>query len=91
MILKEHDALITCMEFSYEGDCFVSGEMDSYINMWWLVNCAEGTVDAIKVTIWKDSVEKVLFSPIASWANPKNHFQVGQIILCYTYIYHSQN
>ena len=46
-ILKEHDALITCLEFSYEGDCFVS---DIYIaiNMWWLVNCA---VDAIKVTM----------------------------------------
>ena len=64
-VLKQHEALITSMAFSSEGDRFVSGDMDGCITMWKLAMQTQERVDIIKVPMQAhgDSAEQVLFSP----------------------------
>ena len=63
-IIKEHQALINCIQFSSEGDCFVSGDMEGFIIMW-KVAYNEDQVELIKVPMQRheDDVEQVIFSP----------------------------
>lgn len=61
-VITEHQALITFVEFSHEGDCFVSGDMDGFIAMWKLT---DNQMEVRKVPMQRhnESVEQVIFSP----------------------------
>ena len=64
-ILKEHQHLITCLEFSPNSSCLVSADMKGFINMWLLTFDGKEDLELCKVNMQhhRDSIEQVLFSP----------------------------
>lgn len=63
-VVKDHEDLITYLEFSPDGNRFVSADSEGYINMWLLAYDA-GELQEHKVSMekHKDSIEQILFSP----------------------------
>lgn len=61
-VTKEHEALITHLEFSHQGDCFISADMEGSVTMWQLVNYTDNQIEVGKV-LKEESVEQVIFSP----------------------------
>ena len=64
-ILKEHEHLITCLEFSPNSNCLVSADMEGFIKMWLLSYDGHEELEIYKVNLQshKDNVEQVLYSP----------------------------
>ena len=64
-ILKGHQHLITCLEFSPNSSCLVSADMEGFINMWLLTFDGKEDLELHEVNMQhhRDSIEQVLFSP----------------------------
>lgn len=64
-VLKEHQHLITCLEFSPSSNCLVSADMEGFIKMWFLSYNEHKELEIQKVNLQshKDNVEQVLYSP----------------------------
>ena len=61
--LDSHESLITFIEFSPSGSCFVSADMDGVVMMWKLSNRREDfRANRITLTSHTDSVEQLCFS-----------------------------
>lgn len=65
-ILREHQHLITCLDFSPNSNYLVSADMEGFINMWLLpsYNCQkELEINKVSMRSHNDSIEQVVFSP----------------------------
>ena len=64
-VLKEHEHLITCLEFSPNSNCLVSADMEGFIKMWLLSYDGDKELEIYKVNLQshKDNVEQILYSP----------------------------
>ena len=64
-VLKEHQHLITCLEFSPSSTCLVSADMEGCINMWLLLYDGHKELEIFKVSMHshKDNIEQIIFSP----------------------------
>jgi len=63
-VIEDHEDLITYLEFSPDGNRFISADMEGYINMWFLAyDAGELCEQKISMEKHKDSIEQVVFSP----------------------------
>ena len=64
-VSKEHDHLITCLEFSPDGTNLVSADMEGFIKMWLLSYDGQKQLEILTYSMQghEDSIEQVLFSP----------------------------
>jgi len=64
-IIKEHQHLINCLEFSPTSNSFVSADMEGFLNMWLLFydEKEELCIHQVSMQRHKNDIEQVTFSP----------------------------